>query len=325
MDDGAARSPTTPRIHDYEELLADAEPVEFRRRRREPGRRDVLHERHDRQPEGRRLLPPLDRAALDGRHAAPTRSASASPTRSCRSCRCSTPTPGAWPSGRDGRRLARVPRPGPLRRRRSPNLIESERVTLAAGVPTIWMGVLAELDGRDLSALRRSSAAARPCRGRCRRRYREQIGMPILQAWGMTETSPLASVCRITSHARATPSRRRAGRPARHAGHRRPAVEIRIVDPERRRGAAVGRRGARRAAGARARGSPPATTATSARRRSSPRTAGCRPATSPPSTPDGYIRLVDRTKDLVKSGGEWISSVELENEIMAHPKVRRPP
>ena len=39
-------------------------------------------------------------------------------------------------------------------------------------------------------------------------------------------------------------------------------------------------------------------------------------------TPDGYIRLVDRTKDLVKSGGEWISSVELENEIMAHPKVK---
>src|SRR4029077_9639714 len=39
-------------------------------------------------------------------------------------------------------------------------------------------------------------------------------------------------------------------------------------------------------------------------------------------TPEGYVKLVDRTKDLVKSGGEWISSVELENEIMAHPKVR---
>ena len=55
-------------------------------------------------------------------------------------------------------------------------------------------------------------------------------------------------------------------------------------------------------------------------RRSSPTTAGCAPATSP-RQPEGYIRLVDRTKDLIKSGGEWISSVELENEIMAHPKV----
>jgi fatty-acyl-CoA synthase len=72
-------------------------------------------------------------------------------------------------------------------------LIESERVTLAAGVPTIWMGVLPELKGRDTSSLR-----AIPCGGSAVPRvlseaYREQVGLPITQAWGMTETSPVAS------------------------------------------------------------------------------------------------------------------------------------
>ena len=69
MDDGADEEiPDDPRVHDYEALLAEAEPVDVRDdRRREPRRRDVLHERHHRSPEGRRLLAPLDRPALDGR------------------------------------------------------------------------------------------------------------------------------------------------------------------------------------------------------------------------------------------------------------------
>src|SRR3546814_1572606 len=73
-------------------------------------------------------------------------------------------------------------------------LIEEERVTVAAGVPTIWMGVLPELKGRDISALR-----AIPCGGSAvpkalSEAYREQTGLPLMQAWGMTETSPIASV-----------------------------------------------------------------------------------------------------------------------------------
>ena len=78
-------------------------------------------------------------------------------------------------------------------------LIEQERITIAAGVPTIWMGVLPELKGRDTSALR-----AIPCGGSAvplalSEGYRAQTGLPILQAWGMTETSPVASVGRIKS------------------------------------------------------------------------------------------------------------------------------
>ena len=94
MDDGEGEIPDDPRILDYEELLAAAEPVEFRVDGRGPGRRHVLHERHHRQPQGRRLLAPLDRAALDGHDARRHARRVARRTRSCRSCRCSTPTPG---------------------------------------------------------------------------------------------------------------------------------------------------------------------------------------------------------------------------------------
>ena len=80
------------------------------------------------------------------------------------------------------------------------NLIEHEKVTVAAGVPTIWMGVLPELKGRDTSHLR-----AIPCGGSAVPRhlseaYRETTGLPIMQAWGMTETSPVASVGRLKSY-----------------------------------------------------------------------------------------------------------------------------
>ena len=78
-------------------------------------------------------------------------------------------------------------------------LMESEKVTIAAGVPTIWMGVLEELDGRDVSSLR-----AIPCGGSAVPKslsegYKDKIGLPILQAWGMTETSPLAAIAHVKS------------------------------------------------------------------------------------------------------------------------------
>ena len=95
-----------------------------------------------------------------GVHDGRQRSASASATRSCRSCRCSTPTPGAWPTPRVACG-ANLVMPGPdLSPPAIADLIEDEKVTVAAGVPTIWMGVLPELKGRDTSHLR-----AIPCGG----------------------------------------------------------------------------------------------------------------------------------------------------------------
>ena len=100
------------------------------------------------------------------------------------------------------------------------------------------------------------------------------------------------------------------------AGRRNPHRRRR--DP---RTAALGRRGDRRARSAVARGSPSSTTAPTSRASSSPPDGWLRTGDVAAISPLGYVRLVDRTKDLVKSGGEWISTVELENEIMAHPKV----
>ena len=197
----------------------------------------------------------------------------------------------------------------------------SEQVTVAAGVPTIWMGVLPALEGP-----RHLGAAGHPVRrlGRAQGAVRgvPRAARPAdLPGVGHDRDQPGGHRRRPSSPRFAAPARGRAGRPPRHAG---PAAA------RRRAARAVARRtatsvpwdgesrGELQAAGPWIAGS---TTTTTARRSRSPTTAGCAPATSPPSTAEGYIQLVDRTKDVVKCGGEWISSVELENEIMAHPKV----
>ncbi|HZA79124.1 MAG TPA: long-chain fatty acid--CoA ligase [Acidimicrobiales bacterium] len=200
------------------------------------------------------------------------------------------------------------------------DLIESERVTLAAGVPTIWMGVLPELKGRDVSSLR-----AIPCGGSAVPRalseaYREQVGLPIMQAWGMTETSPVASSGHIKSTLDAALDDEGRAELRTTVGQPLFGIEARVVDLGSGKeqpwdGESSGElqvRGPWVIAGY------------------------YNDARSPESfTEDGwlktgdvasidrhgYIQLRDRTKDVIKSGGEWVSSVELENEIMAHPKV----
>ena len=144
--------------------------------------------------------------------------------------------------------------------------------------------------------------------------------MPILQAWGMTETSPLGSVARQRSTLDGRPEEELADYRATQ-GVPAPLFEIRIVDPasgEERPwdGEASGE--------LQARGPWVAAGYYDDDRSAESFTPDGWLRTGDVATisPEGYIRLVDRTKDVVKSGGEWISSVELENEIMAHPKVR---
>jgi fatty-acyl-CoA synthase len=79
------------------------------------------------------------------------------------------------------------------------DLIESEQVTIAAGVPTIWMNALDELARRDTSSLRSLICGRSAVPKALSEAYRSTLGLPILQAWGMTETSPLGSICHITS------------------------------------------------------------------------------------------------------------------------------
>ena len=145
------------------------------------------------------------------------------------------------------------------------------------------------------------------------------MGMTLLHAWGMTETSPIGLVSRLPPDARRAPTRRRATACARSRACRRrsstSACATRPGDVPARR------HDQRRAPDAAARGSPRATPAATARS-GGPPTAGSAPATSRASTQHGFVQLTDRIADLIKRGGEWIASQELENALMGHPAVR---
>jgi fatty-acyl-CoA synthase len=198
-------------------------------------------------------------------------------------------------------------------------LMESERVTVAAGVPTIWMGVLPLLEDRDVSSLR-----AIPCGGSAVPKalsegFRKVTGLPLLQAWGMTETSPIASVCQIKSTMRDRTEEELADVRT-SAGLIVPFVDFRVVEPGTTDelpwdGEASGE--------LQVAGPWIASTYYNDDRAAESFTDDGWLRTGDVATVDaeGYIRLVDRTKDLIKSGGEWIGSVEVENEIMAHPSV----
>lgn len=199
------------------------------------------------------------------------------------------------------------------------DLIVTERVSVAAGVPTIWMQVLPELAGRDTSCLR-----AIPCGGSAvpkalSEAYREQLGLPILQAWGMTETSPIAAVCILDADEADLDDevqaelRTMVGRPLF-------GVESRVVDPDTLEpqpwdGESSGE--------LQCRGPWIAATYYDDERAGESFTDDGWLKTGDVAVVDGRgrVRLVDRTKDLIKSGGEWISSVEIENELMAHPEI----
>src|SRR6201991_112181 len=121
--------------------------------------------------------------------------------------------------------------PGPdLAPKALATLMESEKVTLAAGVPTIWMGVLPELKGRDTSSLREILCGGSAVPKSLSEAYREAIGLPILQAWGMTETSPVATTGRIKSTLLDRSDEELADLRAAQ-GLAIPLVELRIVDP----------------------------------------------------------------------------------------------
>jgi len=199
------------------------------------------------------------------------------------------------------------------------DLLESEKVTVAAGVPTIWMGVLPMLEGRDLSSLRKIICGGSAVPKALSEAFREKIGLPITQAWGMTETSPIASVGHVKSTLLNRPEDELADLRA-SQGLGAPGVDLRIVDPESGEEAPWD---GKTSGELQARG--PWIAAdyyNDPRSRESFTDDGwLRTGDVAIIDPEGYIRLVDRTKDLVKSGGEWISSVELENELMAHPKI----
>jgi fatty-acyl-CoA synthase len=203
---------------------------------------------------------------------------------------------------------ARQVLPGP---RMSPadlaELIEAEHVTRAAGVPTIWQGML-QLDPKpDLSSLDAVLAGGSAVPESLIRAFDETFGVHVTQGWGMTETSPLAAASRLPGDVELTEDEAYEIRACQ--GRIMPLVEFRI-DEE-----AGGELQVRGPFIARAYYNDD----TSAEKFTDD--GWLRTGDVAELRHGSYIHLVDRTKDLVKSGGEWISSVELENEIMAHPHV----
>jgi fatty-acyl-CoA synthase len=187
-------------------------------------------------------------------------------------------------------------------------LITDEQVTISGAVPTIWQGI-AQLDPKpDLSSLDRIMCGGSAVPESLMRLYDEKFGVEIIQAWGMTETSPVASISRLPVNGPPRDSDEAYALRATQ-GQVAPGVEFRIDEES---GGELQVRGS--------------TIASSYYND---------PTGAEKFTEDGWLRtgdvaelqdgafikLVDRTKDLIKSGGEWISSVELENAIMAHPDV----
>jgi fatty-acyl-CoA synthase len=199
------------------------------------------------------------------------------------------------------------------------NLIVEEKVTVAAGVPTIWMAVLPELKGRDTSSLR-----CIPCGGSAvpkalSEAYREQTGLPILQAWGMTETSPIAAVCTLSKADEQLPQEQQADLRT-TVGLISFGVEMRVVEPGTTTplpwdGESSGELQCAGSWIAADYYNDPRS------RESFTEDGWLRTGDVAVVDSKGRIRLVDRTKDLIKSGGEWISSVDVENELMSHPKI----
>jgi acyl-CoA synthetase (AMP-forming)/AMP-acid ligase II len=201
-------------------------------------------------------------------------------------------------------------------------LIVSERVTLTAGVPTVWLGLLQELDAHpgeyDLSCLRAivvggSAAPISMIRG-----FKERHQLDILHAWGMTEMTPVGTLCNLPASLREAPPESQYRYRARQ-GTPLPFVEIRARTDQ-----GIAPWDGQTMGELEVRGP------WVARQYFNVDGADCRFTSDGwfrtgdivTIDPNGCVELTDRAKDLVKSGGEWISSVALENALMGHPKVQ---
>jgi fatty-acyl-CoA synthase len=200
-------------------------------------------------------------------------------------------------------------------------VIAEEKVTFMAGVPTIWLMLYNYLEAGgkyDFSSLKTIVSGGSACPRFLMQGLNEKYGFPIMQAYGMTETTPLA-LAAIPKGSMAGVSTEKLYDVKSSAGLLAPGLEMRIVNEKGEEVQADGKEWGELLF----RGPWIAKEYYRDPERSKPVFEGGWLHTGDVGTIDeeGYVRLVDRTKDLVKSGGEWISSVDLENLIMAHPAV----
>jgi fatty-acyl-CoA synthase len=194
-------------------------------------------------------------------------------------------------------------------------MIEQEKPTIAGAVPTIWQGLLAHLDekGGDVSSLREVVVGGSACPPALMDAFEERHGMTLIHAWGMTETSPLGSIARPSPDADEDGRRRQ----RLSQGRLSSSVEARLVGGDGEvapwDGKTVGELEVRG----------PWVTASYIKDDDPEKfdDGWLRTGDVGHISPDGFLTLTDRAKDVIKSGGEWISSVDLENALMGHPAV----
>ena len=208
---------------------------------------------------------------------------------------------------------------GPLDPPSIARLMVDEAVTVAAGVPTVWLGLadaLTAQGGRPPALRHLVCGGAQPPRPLIER-YLREFDIPILQAWGMTETSPLASVAWPRHAYRTLPEAEITTLARTQAGLPIPGCDVSVRDEQGNEVPADGKtmgdlyvRG-------------PWVADSYFKNAEPDKFAGgwFRTGDVAVSSPNGYFVIADRTKDLIKSGGEWISSVDMEAAIMAMPQV----
>jgi len=198
------------------------------------------------------------------------------------------------------------------------DMFEKERVTMSAGVPTVWLGLLNYMKESKLkfSTLKSTVIGGSACPPAMIKTFQEEYGVKVLHAWGMTEMSPLGTVATFKGkHADAD-------KEARYAVQYKQGrvifgVDMKIVDTE---GNTLPNDG--KAFGDLLVRGPWVTSSYFKNEGGDPLKDGWFPTGDVATIdPDGYMQITDRSKDVIKSGGEWISSIDLENIAVAHPGI----
>ncbi len=209
--------------------------------------------------------------------------------------------------------------PGPALDGRSVyELIEAEQVSYAAGVPTVWQMLLGHMKpgGLKFSSLKRTVIGGSACPPAMIRAFREDYGVEVLHAWGMTEMSPLGTVCTLKNKHQSLDDQAQM-KVRLKQGRAIFGVDMKIVDDEGRElpwdGQTFGNLLVR---------GPWVIQGYFKGEGGDPLQDGWFPTGDVAMIdPDGYMQITDRSKDVIKSGGEWISSIDIENLAVAHPAV----
>jgi acyl-CoA synthetase (AMP-forming)/AMP-acid ligase II len=199
-------------------------------------------------------------------------------------------------------------------------LFEQEQVTFSAGVPTVWLGLLTHVGQNQLkfSTFRRTVIGGSACPPAMMKTFRHQYGVEVVHAWGMTEMSPLGTAGTLQNHHMALPEEQKQAILEKQ-GHAIFGINMKIVDDAGRelpwdgktygnllvKGPWIIERYFKDEGGDVLQDGwfPTGDVAT--------------------IDADGYMQITDRSKDVIKSGGEWIGSIDLENIAMAHPAVQQ--